>query len=122
MPAEQQVPEPIERYFDHLANDEFEAAAAQFTEDCEYYHPPNFRDEVLVESRDALHAYFADERGPKDIEHSFVKVVVDGDTCGLIGRLTGGDIDGEDFFVSYAELEDDLISYYMAGLLKGHVD
>lgn len=122
MAAEQQVPEALERYFDHLADDEFEAAARQFTEDCEYFHPPNFRDEVTVEGREELYRYFAEERGAKDIDHSFEKVVVQGDKCGMIGRLTGEDIGGEDFFVSYSELEDGKISYYMAGLLKGRVE
>lgn len=121
MAAEQDVPEAIARYFDHLADDEFEAAAQQFTEDCEYFHPPNFQDEVLVEGREKLHRYFAEERGSKDIDHRFEKVVVDGESCGLIGRLTGADVDGEDFFVAYADLEDGEIDYYMAGLLKGRV-
>jgi len=116
------VPAPIERYLHHLGNDEFEAAAAQFTEDCVYYHPPNFRDEIRVEGREALYHYFAEERGSKDIDHTFERVVVDGDQCGLVGSLTGADIDGEDYFVSFVELNGEEISYYMAGLLVGGVN
>lgn len=121
MPANIQVPAPLEDYFEALANDDLEGAAAAFTDDGVYYHPPNFRDEVVVEGQAELHEYFVENRGAKDIEHEILKVVTDGDGCGLVGRLTGGNIDGEDYFVSFAELEDGKISYYMAGLLKGNV-
>ena len=116
-----QLAAPLVEYFEALANDDLEGAAEAFTEDGVYYHPPNFRDEITVEGREELREYFVENRGAKDIEHDIQKVVTDGDSCGLVGRLTGGDIDGEDYFVSFAELDDGKISYYMAGLLKGNV-
>lgn len=121
MQASTQLPAPIVDYFEALADDDLEGAAAAFTDDGVYYHPPNFRDEVVVEGRAELREYFVENRGPKDIEHEILKVVTDGASCGLVGRLTGGDIDGEDYFVSFAEFEEAKISYYMAGLLKGNV-
>lgn len=119
MASRDALPEPLERYYDAMGNSDFETAAEQFTEDCIYYHPPSFRDDPVIEGRSALFEYFSEERGEKDIDHAIQKVVRDGDSCGVVGHLTGADIDGEDYFVSYAELEDGKISYYMAGLLVG---
>lgn len=121
MSSDATLPEPLVKYFEALATDDLEGAAEQFTEDGVYYHPPNFRNETSVEGREELREYFVENRGPKDIDHTIEKVVTDGDSCGLVGRLTGGDIDGDDYFVSFAELEDGKITYYMAGLLKGNV-
>lgn len=113
-----ELPESIVQYFDRLEADEFEAAAAQFTEDCEYYHPPSYQGETLVEGRENLLEYFAEERGPKDIDHVVQRVVRDGDSVAFVATQTGEDT-GDDYFISFAELEGDEIAYYMAGFLKG---
>lgn len=115
------LPDALAKYFEGLKNDDFEQVLDQFTDDGVYVHPPNFRDETKVEGQAELRTYFTENRGSKDIEHEILKVVTDGNSCGLVGKLTGDDIDGEDYFVSFADLEDGKISYYIAGLLAGNV-
>jgi hypothetical protein len=121
MASDVSPPEAVVQYFDYLADDQFRKAANQFTEDCVYCHPPNFQNEVVVRGREELFEYFSEERGSKEIDHEFERVMNSDSGCGLVGRLTGGGIDGEDYFIGYAELEDDKISYYIAGLLMGSV-
>jgi ketosteroid isomerase-like protein len=113
-----ELPRAIADYFTHLENNDFESAAEQFTEDCVYYHPPSYQDSIKVEGREELLEYFAAVRGPQDIDHILEKLVVYEDKIGFIGHQTGGDT-GDDYFISYAELEDGKISYYMAGFLIG---
>jgi ketosteroid isomerase-like protein len=112
------LPTAITDYFAHLENNDFESAAKQFTENCVYYHPPSYQDRIKVEGREELREYFAKVRGPQDIDHVLEKLVVSGDTIGFIGHQTGEDT-GDDYFISYAELENGKISYYMAGFLIG---
>ena len=111
----------VERYLECLRNDDYEGAAEQFTEDARYLHPPTFRDEVAAIGRDAILEYFRESRGARDIEHTIERSVVDGDACAVQGRMTGGDVDGDEVFVSYAEIEDGRMSYYCAGFLKGTI-
>lgn len=106
----------LDTYLEHLANNRFEKAAAQFTESCVYHHPPSFQDRTKVEGREELYTYFSETRGPKDIDHSIVKTVEDKNKVAIVGTLTGDDI-GESYFVSYADIEDGKIAYYMAGML-----
>jgi hypothetical protein len=56
----------VERYFDHLMNSRFEAAAGHFTADTIYSHPPyrSGADWVLFRSRDALLDGWLTLRGP----------------------------------------------------------
>ncbi|PSQ11024.1 nuclear transport factor 2 family protein [Halobacteriales archaeon QS_5_70_15] len=111
----------IERYLERLRNDDFEGAADQFTPDATYLHPPTFRDDVEAVGRDAILEYFRESRGTRDIDHAIERSVVDGDAVAVQGRMTGGDVDGGEVFVSYAEIEDGLMSYYCAGFLKGTI-
>ena len=113
-----ELPRAITDYFTHLENNDFESAAEQFTEDCVYYHPPSYQDSIKVEGRGDLLEYFAEVRGPQDIDHGLEKIVISKDTIAFIGHQTGGDT-GDDYFISYAELKDGKISYYMAGFLIG---
>lgn len=119
MTSETALPEPLARYFEAMGANDFETAIEQFTEDCVYYHTPSFRDDPAIRGREDFRAYLVEERGERAIEHDIQKVVTDGERCGIVGHLSGEDIDGEDYFVSFAELEGDRIAYYIAGLLLG---
>lgn len=111
----------VERYLECLRNERFEEAASQFTENARYYHPPTFRDEVEAVGREDILEYFLESRGPREIDHTIERTVVEGDACAVYGYMTGGDVDGDERFVSYAELEDGKLSYYCAGFLKGTI-
>ncbi|MFC6722912.1 nuclear transport factor 2 family protein [Halobium palmae] len=108
----------IQEYFDHLENGNFEAAAEQFTEDCVYYHPPSYQEKTKVEGRGELVEYFAETRGDQDIDHDLERILVGEDQVSFVGHQTGDDT-GDDYFISFAELEGGKIAYYMAGFLKG---
>lgn len=112
------LPTAITDYFNHLENNSFEKAAEQFTEDCIYYHPPSYQDSIEILGRENLHEYFAKVRGPQAIDHELEKSVISGNKIGLLGHQTGEDT-GDDYFISYVELENGKISYYMAGFLVG---
>ena len=114
--------EIVETYLEHLRHERFDDAAAQFTEDARYLHPPTFQDEVEEVGREDIRRYFVESRGPRDIDHGIERAVVDGDSCAVYGRMTGGDDDGDERFVSYAEVEDGKLSHYCAGFLKGTID
>lgn len=113
--------ELIETYLECLRRERFDDAAAQFTEDARYLHPPTFQDEVKEVGRESIRRYFVESRGPRDIDHSIERAVVDGDSCAVYGRMTGGDVKGDERFVSYAEIEDGKLSHYCAGFLKGTI-
>jgi len=121
MDAPDELPEAVELYFHHLGSDDYAEAANQFAEDAVYLHPPNFQEEATITGRDAIESFFRESRGSKSVSHAIRKVVRSGDRCGLVGHATGEDIDGEDYFVSFAELDNGKISYYIAGLLQGNV-
>lgn len=118
MEPSRELPAAIVDYLENLEDNNFKAASQQFTEDCVYYHPPSYQNKEKVEGRKSLHKYFAQTRGPKDINHSIEKVVVSENQVGFLGHQTGEDT-GDDYFISYAELEDERISFYMAGFLRG---
>ncbi|WP_254525717.1 nuclear transport factor 2 family protein [Natrinema caseinilyticum] len=112
----------IEAYLKHLRHDRFDKAADQFTEDAHYLHPPTFQEDVREVGRENIRRYFVESRGPRDIDHSIERAVVEGDACAVYGRMTGEDVDGDERFVSYAEVEDGRLSYYCAGFLKGTIE
>lgn len=105
----------IERYLEHLASDEFEEAAEQFTRDVVYYHPPNFEGVRRIDGRAELLEYFTDVRGPQDHDHEITKRVDSDGKGAVVGTITGGKEDGG-IFVAYAEMDGEEISYYVAGL------
>lgn len=111
--------EVLERYFTLAEEARFDELGEQFTEDAQYFHPPMYHDEWVVEGRDEIVAYF-EERGDRDTDHVLLDAVVDGNKVGLVGKITGEVVDGEeDYFMSFAEFDGDQMSYYIAGLLKG---
>lgn len=59
----------LERYFDDLTNSRFREAAAHFTADTIYSHPPyaGGTTRVLFEGREALARGLAEERGPSPV-------------------------------------------------------
>ncbi|ELY37772.1 nuclear transport factor 2 family protein [Natronorubrum tibetense] len=121
MPLDHPRVEVVETYLEHLRNERFDAAAAQFTEGACYLHPPTFQDEVEEVGRENIRRYFEESRGPRDIDHSIERTVVVDEPCAVYGRVTSGDVDGDERFVSYAEIEDGKLSHYCAGFLKGTI-
>lgn len=113
--AERSPVDLVEAYLDHLENDEFEEAAALFTEDAVYIHPPTFIDEVKIEGRDAILEYFRDVRGTRDVEHETTGRLVDGEKGLVLGRSRGTVIDDVNYYMGYVETRDDKISYYSIG-------
>lgn len=114
--------EVVTQYLAYLRDENFEAAANQFTEDATYLHPPTFRNEERAVGRDDIREYFVESRGARDLDHTIEKTIVEGDSCAVHGYMTGDEVDGEDeYFVSYAEIEDDKMSYYCTGFLKGTI-
>jgi ketosteroid isomerase-like protein len=116
--------ETIVSYFRALEAHESAEAASHFTEDVVYYHPPSYGASV-VRGRADLAEYF-ETRGDIDVIHEVERFFSDPDHCALIGYVHGDDLvadltdeEGLDrnYFVSYAEFEDDLISYYQVGTL-----
>jgi predicted SnoaL-like aldol condensation-catalyzing enzyme len=118
MTSNDSLPAAIERYFDALEYHRFEEAAAQFTEDCVYYHPSSYQSDVKIEGRGDLEAYFAECRGTQDIEHEIDKILRDGDRVAYVGHQYGDD-SALDWFIVFAELKEGKISYYMSALVKG---
>lgn len=112
--------ETLDRYLERLRNDDYETAASQFSEDAVYFHSPMHQEEVKIEGRDNIQSYF-EKRGHKDIHHEIIRSAVDGSKATIVGHVTGEDVQGEeDYFVSFAKFDGDLISYYNAGLLKSY--
>jgi len=104
--------EILRQYWHHLENDEFEQAANQFSEDVAYLHPPVIEGVTDVFGRENLLEFFRDIRGPRDINHTVERKVVDGNTAGVLGVATGDDIDSVHVYICYLETENDEITYY----------
>jgi predicted SnoaL-like aldol condensation-catalyzing enzyme len=104
--------EAVQSYWTHLEAGEFEEAAAQFTEDCQYIHMPIFESRTVISGRDELLHYFRDIRGVRSLDHILEKTVEEGNEGIVHGTGRGDDIDDEHVFAAYAELEGDKISYY----------
>ena len=104
--------ELLTQYWDHLENDEWEAAAARFAEDCAYFHPPIHEGIDAVYGRDNLVTYFREARGPRNSEHIVDHTVVEGDSAVVMGRAVGPDVDGVHVFGVYVTAGPDGISYY----------
>jgi len=108
----------LERYFESLEAAEFDRAAAQFTEDATYIHPPLYGDETQLQGREALLAYFTDVRGPQDHRYHLDRTVSDDDAVAAVGHVIGPDEDGpREYFVSYAAIDHGRIAYYVGGLV-----
>jgi len=108
---------PVERlttYWEHLENDRFEEAAAQFAEDTVYLHPPSHQGITDVYGRENLLEYFREARGPRDSEHIVDHVVREGDDAVVHGRAVGSDIDGVHVFAVFVTAESGRIDYYHA--------
>ena len=110
--AERGPIEILRQYWTHLENDEFEAAADQFSEDVAYLHPPAIEGVTEVHGRDDLLVFFRDTRGSREIHHTVERQVVDGANAGIVGVATGRDVDGVHVYICYLETEDDHITYY----------
>jgi len=108
----------LEQYFRSLEAADFDRAAAQFTEDVTYIHPPLYADETHLQGREALLTYFTDVRGPQDHRYHLDRTVSDADAVAAVGHVTEPDDDDpREFFVSYAAIEHGRIAYYVGGLV-----
>jgi ketosteroid isomerase-like protein len=108
----------LERYFQALDDADFETAAAQFSPDVTYVHPPMYGDEAHIHGRDELLSYFTDVRGRTDSLHHVDRALADDDACAAVGYMTTRDGDEPlEWFVSYATFDGDHMDYYIAGLL-----
>lgn len=108
----------LERYFESLEAAEFDRAAAQFTEDVTYIHPPLYGDETHLQGRETLLTYFTDVRGRQEHSYQLDRTVSDANAVAAVGHVTGPDSDEpRECFVSYAAIEDERIAYYVGGLV-----
>jgi len=110
--------ELIESYLELLEDEEFERAAALFTDDVTYIHPPTFTDIPKIEGRENIRRYFVEDRGPRDVTHKTTATVVEGNRGVLLGRSAGSDIEGGGHhYIAYARIADGRIAYYNVGIL-----
>jgi ketosteroid isomerase-like protein len=108
----------LEEYFAGLDAAEFDRAADQFTADVTYLHPPMYGDEIRIDGREALLDFFVEVRGPQQSRHHLERTLASEDAVAAVGYVTLPDSDDPvEYFVSYAELVDDRIDYYIGGLL-----
>lgn len=108
----------LARYYEHLESAEFARAADQFTEDVTYVHPPMYNDQTHIHGRDALLSYFRNVRGPRDHRYHLDRTLTGDQSVAVVGYVTGPDsAEPHEYFVSYAELIDGRIEYYIGGLL-----
>jgi hypothetical protein len=104
----------LENYLDYLSENDFENAAAQFTDDVHYRHPP-IDGEYEVYGREDLYDYFANVRGPRDVEHEILKGISTPNKACMVVEF--GIEDHNEIAVSYAEFQGDKISFYIGGTL-----
>lgn len=108
----------VRTYFRAVDDGDFEAVAAQFTDDCRYVHAPRG---VALRGRDAVYEFF-DERGDRDAVHRILRVAHLGDDAlGLLCTYEPGpDADPEERdsdYISVASFEGTKIAYYATGYL-----
>jgi ketosteroid isomerase-like protein len=112
--------EIVEKYWRHLDASEFEQAAAMFTEDVVYRHPPTQEhlgiSTTEIDGREQLLEYWHEVHeargGSKDVNHAVQRHVTEGDECAILGVASGADVDGVHVYTSFAEIEDGKIAYY----------
>jgi hypothetical protein len=101
----------MERYFQTLNSGDFSAAAACFSRDCLYSHPPYHPGEPQAEfrGREALAAEWPTQRGAKRVATEIVRCVQSGNHAFIEGVANGGS------FISSIVLDDQgLICRYVA--------
>jgi hypothetical protein len=107
----------LERYFAALQSGDFAAAAACFTPDCWYSHPPYSARTAPVEyeGREALAAGFAHDRGITPVRQRIVRCVQRGPTCfveGLADGIPGGGTFLSSVILDELGLVDRYVAYY----------
>ena len=112
--------EHARRYFGHLASGDLEAAAACFTDDVYYSHPP-YRDDPttdrrIARGRVALAEMFS-ARGRIEVEYRVESCAVFDDHCFIEGTYVVASTSTEGSFLSSIRLADDgRFSSYVAYL------
>ena len=106
--------EVLDRYFEHLQEARFRAAAECFSEDCLYLHPPysSGTPRAMFRGRDELTAGF-EMRGRRTWEHKIVSCIQRGTECLLEGAVPG--VPGGGSFLSSLSLDrEGLIKRYFS--------
>jgi SnoaL-like domain len=105
----------LDRYFERLIAGDFEAAAACFSADCLYSHPPYRPGTPRVEfrGREALRRGFEQQRGARPVRPAIDRSVQHGADC-FIGGVVDGDPPGGSFISSATLDPDGLIRRYVA--------
>ena len=119
-PAPADAAEVLARYFEALDAGAFDEAAAQFSADVVYSHPPyrhtgiDSDDRLVFRGRDELRAAFT-ARGKQDFDHRVVAIGQRGPHCLLEGVVEGLPGDRNGSFVSSLTLDGDgLIQRYVS--------
>ena len=105
----------LERYFADLMSSRFREAAAHFSVDAIYSHPPyaGGTERVLFEGREALWRGFAVERGPSPVQQIITGFWQQGDRVFVEGVIEGIP-DGGTFFSTAQISADGEIARYVA--------
>ncbi len=109
--------ELFQNYLEAVEDGRHDDLVENFTEDVTYRHPLI---DGEVHGREELKAFFDDRltrEGAEEIYHEIENWVIEDDKFTVMGRMTGAR--GEDWFISYGEIEDGKISLYTPGLTRG---
>lgn len=77
-----------------------------------------YDDRTHVQGRDSLLTYFREVRGPQEKRYHIERTITGDDAVAAVGYVSEPDDDEpREYFVSYAEVVDGRIDYYIGGLL-----
>jgi len=112
----------LDRYFRHLIAGEFAEAAACFSEDCLYSHPPYVPGgpRVAFRGRGKLLSAFAGQRGNRPARPRIVRCLQRGSDCFIEG-VVDGIPDGGSFVSSVSLDRDGLILRYVAFYTRSRI-
>jgi hypothetical protein len=119
-PSSADADKVLHQYFTALDEGDFDEAAAQFSADVVYSHPPyrhtgiDSNERVVFRGRDALLAAFR-QRGRTSFDHTIFTSGQRGRHCLIEGRVEGLPAGGTGSFISSLSLDDDgLIRRYVS--------
>lgn len=106
----------VREYLELMDDGRFDRAADRFAPDCEYFHPPT-EGTWRVRGRDSIRSFLAGSRGSKPRNHVLERTIDTGEACAVVGRLESPDGDVIDYFVSFAQYDEEGITYYVTCVL-----